>query len=123
SLWSVVFETLDDEHPLRQPVLDALRDPLPAGFAGVAYLDFANAVARSEAIDHPFDTPEGHARLEAWLIDDDADRYSFAHSAAAALPFVAAPPRGRLLALGLDHPASRVQLEAAWASARIGSRS
>jgi hypothetical protein len=122
SLWSVIFETLDDEHPLRRPVFEALRDPLPAGFAGVAYLDFANAVARDESIDHPFDSPAGHERLEAWLVDGDDARYSYAHSAAAALPFVADPPRGRLMALGLDHPSSRVQLEAAWASARIGSR-
>ncbi|MGC1276194.1 MAG: hypothetical protein WBC44_21025 [Planctomycetaceae bacterium] len=122
SLWSVIFETLDEDHPLRRPILEALREPLPGGFAGVAYLDFANALAREEPIDHPFDTADGQARLEALLIDSDEGRHSYAHSAAAALPFIAEPPRGRLLALGLDHPAGRVQLEAAWASAKIGSR-
>lgn len=122
SLWSVIFETLDEGHPLRQPILEAFREPLPDGFAGIAYLDFANALAREEPIDHPFDTAEGRVRLEALLIDPDESRHSYAHSAAAALPFIADPPRGRLLALGLDHPAGRVQLEAAWASAKIGSR-
>lgn len=122
SLWSVIFETLDEQHPLRAELLNALRDPLPAGFAGVAYLDFANAVARDEAVEHPFDTPEGQRRLESLLVDPDPDRHSYAHSAAAALPFLSEPPRGRLLALGLDHPSERVQLEAAWASAKIGSR-
>ncbi|HEX6986907.1 MAG TPA: hypothetical protein VF170_16135 [Planctomycetaceae bacterium] len=121
-LWSVIFQGFDEGHPLRGEMLDALRDPLPAGFAGVAYLDFANALAREESIDHPFDAPAGHAMLEAWLTDPDEERHSYAHSAAAALPFVSEPPRGRLLALALDHPAGNVQLEAAWASAKIGSR-
>ncbi len=122
SLWPVIFETFDEEHPLRSVVVDALRDPLPTGFAGVAFLDFANAFARDESIEHPFDSPAGHARLERLLTDPDSERFSFAHSAAAALPFVSEPPRGPLLALGLDHPSKRVQLESAWASARIGSR-
>src|SRR5690606_3345140 len=99
SLWPVIFETFDEEHPLRSAVVDALRDPLPTGFAGVAFLDFANALARDESIAHPFDSPAGHARLERLLTDPDSERFSFAHSAAAALPFVSEPPRGPLLAL------------------------
>jgi hypothetical protein len=121
-LWAVVFQTIDDEHPLRDALLDALRDPLPQGFAAIAYLDFANSLARGQSLSHPFDAPAGHAMLEGWLAGRDEDHHSFAHSAAAALPFVSEPPRGRLLALGLDHPAANVQLEAAWASAKIGSR-
>jgi len=122
SLWSVIFESIDDAHPRRHEIIEILRDPLPRGFAGVAFLDYANSVARQESINHPFDSPAGRELLEAWLVDPDAGHHSYAHSAAAALPFVSEPIRSRLLALGLDHPSERVQLESAWASARLGSR-
>ena len=121
-LWSVIFQSIDEDHPLRREIADALRDPLPHGFVGVAYLDFVNGLAREGGFEHPFDVPAGHALLEGWLIDSDEAHFSYAHSAAAALPFISEPPRGQLLALGLDHPASHVQMEAAWASAKIGSR-
>lgn len=121
-LWSVVFQSFGDGHPLRGAVLDAFRDPPPEGFAGVAYLDFANAMAREGSIPHPFDGPEGAARLESYLLDSDGRRFSHAHSAAAALPFLSEPARGRLLALAFDHPSQRVQLQAGWALAKQGSR-
>ncbi len=122
-LWTMIFGVFDDDHPLRIELHDALREPLPAGFAGVAYLDLANALARSgEATPHPFDVPDGRRFLEDRLTDADRTKFSHAHSAAAALPFVADPPRERLLALAFDHASPRVQMEAAWASAKLGSR-
>jgi hypothetical protein len=121
-LWSVIFQSIHDEHPLRPELLEALREPLPSGFAAAAYLDFANTLAREGPLDHPFDSAHGHAMLESWLRDPTIDSHSFAHSAAAALPFLSDPPRSRLLALALDHPATHVQLEAGWASAKLGSR-
>lgn len=121
-LWEVIFRTFDQQHPLRLPLCDRLRDPLPGGFAGVSYLDFANALAREGFTDdHPFDTPEGRARLLEFLRDSDPERFGRAHSAAAALPFVEGSDRDPLLALAMDHPSTAVQLEGAWASARLGS--
>lgn len=122
-LWPTVFESYHEEHPLRREILETLRSPLPRRLAGVAYLDFVNHLARESTIDHPFNTPEGHGRLEGYLSDSEPEHFSYAHSAAAALPFIDEPPRGQLLGLGLDHAAEHVQLEAAWASAKIGSRS
>lgn len=121
-LWSSIFHAIDEGHPLRRAALDEMRGTLPEGFAGVAYLDFANRLAREDGASHPFDTVEGTGRLEAYLLDSEPGRYSHAHSAAAALPFISEPARGRLLALAFDHPSERVQLEAGWASAKIGSR-
>lgn len=121
-LWSVVFATFDANHPYRHALLNALRDPLPERFAAVAYLDFANAVAREGYVgDHPYNTPAGRDRLRGWLSDADPGHVSFALSAAAALPFVDRPDRDALLALAMDHPDAGVQLEGAWAAGRVGS--
>lgn len=121
-LWGPIFAVYTEDHPLYQEVFQVVGNPLPQGFAGVCLLDAANTRSRNGAGPHPFNTPDGHDRLESYLCDADADSSSYAHSAAAALPFMDDPPRGKLLALGLDHGDQRVQLEAAWASASLGSR-
>ncbi len=122
-MWEIVFGVYADEgHPLGAAFIDALRDPLPTDFAAVAYLDLVNAAAREKRLTaHPFDTPDGHARLEAWLADSNAEHFSYAHSAAAALPFLGATARNSLAALAMDHTDAGVQMEAAWASAHRGS--
>ena len=121
-LWEVIFRTYDQTHPLRLALCDRLRDPLPEGKAGTAYLDFANALARAGFIDdHPFDTLEGRDRLLEALRSSDPDRFSDARLAAAALPAIAAPGREPLLALAMDHPSGDVQMEGARAAAKLGS--
>jgi hypothetical protein len=121
-MWSVLFNVFDETHPYRAAVLSRLRSPLPEGFIGVAYLDLANTMARGGYLgNHPFDTPEGIDRLRAWLTD--AGETSFARSAAASLPFLSGHGRDDLLALAMDHPSLTVQMEGAWASARLGSES
>lgn len=123
-LWSVIFGQFAEDHPFREFICDELRDPLPTGFCGVAYLDFVNALAREEEIkDHPFDTTAGKAILHGWLIDTSPEHFSYAHSATAALPFIGNPERDQLIALAMDHLDTGVQMEAAWASARLGSES
>lgn len=121
-MWEVVFGVYAEEgHPLAGELIDQLRDPLPTDFAAVAYLDLVNAAARDKRLtSHPFDTEEGHKRLEAWLTDSDPGSFSYAHSAAAALPFIDAKARNSLAALAMDHPNTDVQMEAAWASAYRG---
>jgi hypothetical protein len=121
-LWSVIFKQLNTQHSYARPILDALRNPLPAGFLGVAYLDWVNTFCLAEEIArHPFDTEEGMARLHGYLTDPNPQHHSFAQSAAAALPFLTRTRRGELLALALDHPCQDVQMEGAWASAKLGS--
>ncbi len=122
-MWEIVFGVYADEgHPLTTALIDKLRDPLPTEFAAVAYLDLVNDAAREKRIDaHPFDTEEGHNRLEAWLVDSALGDFSYAHSAAAALPFIESKARNSLAALAMDHPDTGVQIEAAWASAYRGS--
>lgn len=123
-LWSVIFEQLGDQDPVIPDLVDRMSDPLPDGFVCVAFLDWANRLAREGRIpSHPFDSHEGVQKLRHWLRSSDKDDYSFAHSSAASLPFISEPQREHLLALAMDHPDSTVQMESAWASARLGSES
>jgi hypothetical protein len=123
-LWSVIFEQLGDQDPLLPEIIDRLSDPLPDGFACVAFLDWVNRLSREEVISsHPFDTHDGVQKLRSWLRSSDEDDFSFAHSSAASLPFISEPHREQLLALAMDHPDPNVQMESAWASARLGSES
>ncbi|AMV27074.1 hypothetical protein VT84_21915 [Gemmata sp. SH-PL17] len=121
-MWEIVFGVFADEgHPLSTELIDRLRDPLPTDFAAVAYLDLVNAAAREKRLDaHPFDTEEGHKRLETWLADSNSEHFSYAHSAAAALPFIESKARNSLASLAMDHSDTGVQMEAAWASAYRG---
>ena len=121
-LWSVIFEQLGDQDPLISDLVDRLSDPLPDGFACVAFLDWVNRLVREEIISlHPFDTHEGIQKLRHWLRSSKKDDFSFAHSSAASLPFINEPQREQLFALAMDHPDPKVQMEAAWASAKLGS--
>ena len=123
-LWSVIFDQLGDQDPVIPDLIERLSDPLPDGFACIAFLDWVNRLARDERItSHPFDSHEGVQKLRHWLRNSNRDEFSFAHSSAAALPFISEPHRGQLLALAMDHPDPAVQMEAAWASAHLGSES
>jgi hypothetical protein len=120
-LWSVIFQIMQEGHPHAEEVIAQLSSPLPGGFAGVAFLDFANGLAiNGRAARHPFHSPEGIARLEQYLTDMDPDKYSYAHSATAAIPFIDAGSRDRLLAIAAKHPDDSVQLESFWAAAKLG---
>lgn len=121
-LWEVVFGLFGEEnHPHGPALVEALREPLPDGFAAITLLDLANTLSRQNRLkQHPFNTTAGRVRLEQWLTDSNPDHFSYAHSAAAALPFIDTGARNSLAALAMDHPATNVQMEAAWASAYRG---
>ena len=121
-LWGVIFEQLGDSDPLIPSMIGRLSNPLPDRFACVAFLDWVNRLAREGVISsHPFNSPSGIERLRTWLTDEREDHFTHAHSATAALPFISDPPRSEFLALAMDHPDINVQMEAAWASGRLGS--
>lgn len=120
-LWQVILDRFDGDHPQTDRVFRALADPLPPGFIAVSLLDAANAVALAGGEQpHPFDSPAGIERLRQWIVSDDVGEYSYAHSAAAALPFINADDRDELLKLACKHPSPTVRLEGAWATAETG---
>jgi hypothetical protein len=71
--WDEVFGLYAEEnHPHGPAFASAFRGALPDGFAAVLLLELANTLAKQGRLaDHPFDTPEGRERLEAWLRDPD----------------------------------------------------
>lgn len=120
-MWSVILGAYRGEHPQCERLYAAFAEALPPGFLAIALLDAANA-ALIDGLEmrHPFDTEAGVRRLEQWLTDKDEEHSSYAISATAALPFLEGAERDRLAALALDHADPRVQLEAAWAAAKLG---
>ena len=121
-LWSVIFDIVaSEDHPWQAQIVEALRDPLPRGFAGIAYLDLVNGLARAGHLErHPFDSEPGSALLSGWLSSRDEGEYSYAHSATASVPFLRPDRRAMVQRLAEGHPSRDVQLEAAWAAAKLG---
>ena len=123
-MWSMILGQFDEDHPYSEKVWNSLSDPLPDAFLAVGLLDSANRAAIAGAeFHHPFDSEEGTRRLHDWLTSKKEEEYSYAHSATAALPFISKPARDQLLPLAMDHPEVEIQMEAAWASAKLGSNS
>lgn len=118
-MWSVILQAYTAQHPQTERLFNELSDPLPNDFLAVALLDSANAAHR-DGVDwpHPFDSAAGKKQLEHWLTDNDEKHFSYAVSAAATLPFISDPDA--LLALAFDHLSTDVQIEAAWAAAKLG---
>jgi hypothetical protein len=127
-LWSVAFGTMGRRRELRVLMCKAFAGELPQDFCAVALLDMANGMWNNDlehlnGLRHPFDSPQGWQRLEQYLTDSDPDNFSYARSATAALPFIASPKREQLLSLAMDHSSTDIQIESAWASAKLGSES
>ncbi|HLP85820.1 MAG TPA: HEAT repeat domain-containing protein, partial [Phycisphaerales bacterium] len=64
----------------------------------------------------------GEAMLTKFLSSRRADHESYAVSACAAIPFLATVRRKRLLAVARKHKSPDVQMEAAWAGAKVGDK-
>ena len=120
-IWSIVFQLAVRHDEFALAMIAALRDPLPDKFCRVAFLDFAQGLANAGKLpEHPFDKPQGHAALRAWLSSTEQDEQSYAVSAVANLPFIEPAVRDELLEIALSHPNQRLRIEAAWAQAKCG---
>jgi hypothetical protein len=121
-LWEIVLSevaTAGNEAAVR--VAEGLRQPLPGRFCRVAFLDFSNKIALAGTLaGHPFSSAEGIAFLKECLSEPDESKWSYAVSATAALPFLQCDSVAELVAIARAHPSLEVQIEAAWADARMG---
>jgi hypothetical protein len=123
-MWNVILARYTANHPESDRLFRKLSDPMPEAFIAVSLLDAANTAAREGAnYPHCFDTAAGVAQLERWLADRDEEHFSYAVSATAALPIITRPELNSLLALAFDHLSPDVQMEAAWAAAKLGRES
>lgn len=122
-LWSVVLGVFGGGHAGAAHVLGELANPLPEGFLCVSLLDAANEACREHGLrQHPFDTRAGQERLAGYLKSRKPAESSYAVSACAALPFLSPARRKPLVALARKHTDHDVQMEAAWATARMGEK-
>lgn len=120
-MWSVIFGAFDKDHPYWRKIADDLKDPLPPGFLAVAYLDFVNQHSIDGRLDlHPFNIDVGMERLEKFLLNRDEEKFSYALSAAVAIPFLNPKRREKLFMLARQHPDYHVRIESAWAAAKTG---
>lgn len=120
-MWSIVFRSAGHRDDFALALVAALRDPLPDKFCRIAFLDFSQHLANAGKLPaHPFDNPQGHAALRAWLTSTNADELSYAISAVANLPFIEPAVRDELLAIALGHTDRRLRIEAAWAQTKSG---
>lgn len=118
--WVSVFGSADKDDPDSVKLNALMAESLPIGFARIAFLDWSNEWCINSILkSHPFDSDEGVAVLEGYLSDPDSDNFSYAVSAAVAVAFISEPKRNSLIALSRDHPDPHVQLECAWAMARL----
>jgi hypothetical protein len=121
---SVAFKIFGSpEHRLGPALIDELLELLPSGIAAVLTLDLANTLCRQRRLEeHPFDTVAGHRLLEASLTREDAVLAKYTVNCVACLPFLKdETARNRLAALAMDDSDPHVQMEAAWATAYLGS--
>ncbi|HMN15490.1 MAG TPA: hypothetical protein PKD55_24505, partial [Bellilinea sp.] len=122
-MWSVILSEFTVDHPCSLQMADALRQPIPAGFISIAYLDMVNALCLAGVLEtHPFDTVHGIERLTAWLKETDERFFSYALSATNAIPFISPKSQGSMVDLAKIHPDPKVRLEAAWARAKLGDQ-
>jgi hypothetical protein len=120
-LWSVVLEPFGMGHVAAEQLFRSLSKPLPDKFIAISLLDAANSACREHSLKtHPFDSSTGETMLAKFLSSRRADHESYAVSACAAIPFLAIARRKRLLAVARKHKSVDVQIEAAWAGAKVG---
>ncbi len=120
-MWSMIFNQYREGHMYAKKILEELKDIIPDKFAGIAFLDFVNAIAINQGIEeHPFNSSKGYIKLKGWLSSDNEEEYSYAHSSAAALPFIDEPNRTELLNVAINHKSMDVKMEAAWAMVKSG---
>ena len=120
-MWHPILTNFAPDHPQRDEVFAALADPLPEDFIAMSLLDAANSASiEGELAEHPFDSPAGYAQIQKWLEESNPEHFSYAHSATAAIPFLDPEAREPLLAIALEHVDTGVQLEGAWAAAKVG---
>ncbi len=121
-LWRISLQYFaEKDAPQADLLIRTVGEDIPRDAAGVAYLECVNARAREYGLSpHPFSTPSGIIRLKELLTNPDPQDDN-AISATAALPFLPRDAQSELFSLALDHPNWEVQLEAAWAMAKIGN--
>jgi len=119
--WGSTFWIYLSDHPHRNRLIQSISKKIPEAGIDRKFLRFANELCfRDENADHAFDSKDGMRRLKIWLEENDLRQIGTPIDSAVALAFVNRPQRDELIELALNHPNPKVQIEAAWASAKHG---
>ncbi|MBT1695978.1 hypothetical protein KK083_03760 [Fulvivirgaceae bacterium PWU4] len=120
-MWSVILNAASDNESKYDLIIQALNGKIPSGFLGISYLDMCNAIAiRTNTFKHPFNSPQGFAFLDAIVKNNDPAGESYIVSATASIPFLAKEYQDSLLETVSKHKSIDIQMEAAWAGAKMG---
>lgn len=121
-MWSVILNAASDNESKYDLIIQALKGKIPSGFLGICYLDMCNSIAiRTNTFKHPFNSQQGFTFLDAIVKNSDPASESYIVSATASIPFLAKEYQGRLLEAVSGHKSIDIQMEAAWAGAKMGS--
>jgi len=119
--WVGTFASGNEDDPDFSNILQQLGKQLPQNFAGVAYLDCCNEMCLEHSmVPHPFSSDAGIFRLREYGSSNNSEEFSYAKSAATALPHLSHPERDSLFPIFENHPDLEVAAEASWAGAKLG---
>lgn len=116
--WEGVFEALDPDDGMFEPIIESFEGSPPAGRTGAILLTRINRLYFDDDWegDNPFDTPKGAECLKAWLAPESEDAFA----AGFGLAFVSDETREGLVEYGLKHPSQDVRMEVAWSDVKTG---
>lgn len=118
-LWAIIFGVIAQYETKYCFFIETLADEVPEGFIGIAYLDMLNELAAGNYIrEYPLNTQRGYEYLTRLFLSKKPEEYSYAASAAAALPFLKEEYFCELIELAVKHVFIDVVLVAAWAGSK-----
>lgn len=121
-MWSVILNAVSDNESKYDLVIQALNGKIPSGFLGICYLDMCNSIAiKTNTFKHPFNSQHGFAFLDAIVKNSDPAHESYIVSATASIPFLDKEYQDKLLEAVSSHKSVDIQMEAAWAGAKMGN--
>lgn len=121
-LWSVILNTVSEDETKFSLIINGLNGKIPAGFLGISYLDMCNSIAiKTNIFKHPFNSQNGFAFLDNIVKNSKSEDESYVVSATASIPFLDKEYQDKLLGLVNDYKNIDIQIEAAWAGAKIGN--
>lgn len=121
-LWSIILNTVSEDESKYNLIIDGLAGNIPSGFLGISFLDMCNSIAiRTNTFKHPFNSAKGFAFLQQIAESTEANHESYIVSATASIPFLDREYQDKLLQSVSKHTNVDVQIEAAWAGAKMGN--
>lgn len=121
-LWSFIFTSISEDEKKYNSIINGLNGKFPTGFLGISLLDMCNTMAiHSNTYAYPFNTLEGFSYLDDVIKNSSSDEDSYIISATTSIPFLAKEFQNKLFELVNHHKNINVQIEAAWAGAKIGN--